>query len=88
MITLKREDIPPDQNRVESLVYAAATAMEKASIPDVTTPSELLSACFTLTSQTLYALRKLQDPKDAVFNCRAIREVLEGMMVDFGNLPN
>lgn len=88
---LKQQDSEhdvPDYAMVEQLVLAAANAMERATIPNITTAAEVLSAVFTLTSRTLSAMRKLQDPKDATFNANAVRKVLEELLVDFGHVPN
>ena len=77
-----------DPMMVEQLVRAAAGAMEHASIPDMTTPSELLSATFTLLERTLYAMRKLQAKEDRAYNAKAVAKVLNDMLVDFGSVPN
>ncbi len=87
MISLNEDDVP-NLAMVEQLATAAALAMERATIPELTTPAEVLSAVFTLTSRTLAAMRKLQDPQDAAFNAAAIRKVLEELLCDYGHLPN
>lgn len=78
----------PDPHMVEALVNAAASAMERASIPDITTATEVLSASFTLLDRTLRAVRHMEQPEDRAHNTKEIARVLQEMLVDFGSLPN
>lgn len=76
-----------DPWRVERLVRAATTAMEKASLLDAT-PSEVLSASFTFLERTLMAMRKLQGEENAAFNAKEISNVLNEFIIEYGRLPN
>lgn len=77
-----------DPLMVESLVNAATNAMERASIKDITTPSDIISASFTLLDRTLRSMRTLQSPDNRVFNAKEIARVLQDFLVDYGSLPN
>lgn len=88
LTTTLRHDQNYDPQMVETLVRAARTAMEKASIDDVTTPSDILSAAFTLLSATLGAIRVLQDKTDEAYNTRQIANALRELLVEYGSLPN
>jgi len=79
---------PPSTYIVEQLVRAATVAMEQAAGPDNATPSEVLSACFTLLDRMLRATGKLQAAEDRASNAREIHKVLQEMLVEFGSLPN
>lgn len=87
MITL-HQDTSCNEWHVDQLAKAAALGMEKASIPDITSPSDILSAAFTFLGRTLVAMRKLEDPSDRVYNARKIGEVLSEFLVDFGQVPS
>jgi len=78
----------PDPFMVETLVKAATHAMERASIGDMTTPADIVSASFTLLARTLRAARKLQPSEDQVSNTKEVARVLQELLVDFGSLPN
>lgn len=73
---------------VEKLVHAAMMGMEQATVPDITTPSEILSASFTMLTRTLEAMKKLQAPEDRDTNTREIARVLGELLVDYGSVPN
>lgn len=89
MLTLKADTHNgSDPYMVESLVTAATGAMERASIPDITTYSDILSASFTILDRTLRVVRKMQSPEDQSFNTREIAKVLQEFLVDYGSLPN
>jgi hypothetical protein len=77
-----------DPYMVEVLVHAAMAGMEHASIPDITTPSEILSAAFTVLQRTLAGLRKLQASEDAASNTKEINRVLQDFLTDYGSIPN
>ncbi len=90
MLTLKHDTFhdAPDPYMVESLVTAATHAMERASIPEITTSSEVLSASLTLLARTLSAIKQMEAPEDRVFNTKEIAKVLQEFIVDFGSIPN
>lgn len=92
MLTLQ-QDLDDDsfgcnEWHVEQLARAAALGMEKATIPDITTPSEILSAAFTMLGRTLTAVKKLEDPADRAYNARQINNTLSEFLVDFGQVPS
>jgi hypothetical protein len=69
---------------VESLVKAIGLSLERATIPDVTTPAEVLSAIFTTLDRTLRAMKHCQHPEDANTNAKEIARVLGDLLVEFG----
>lgn len=73
---------------VESLVNAATAAMERFSADNATTPSDVISASFTLLDRTLRAVRNLQAPEDLASNTKEVARVLQDFLVDYGSLPN
>ena len=89
--------LPQDQNSdypavdpimVDTLVGAATSAMERASIPDLTTVSEVLSAHVIMLDQALEAVRALQDNDQRFANAAAIRSALENLLLEHGSVPN
>ena len=73
---------------IEDLVRAAQHAMEHSAFAESMTPSEVLSACFTLLDRSLRTMAKLQAPEDRVTNIRAVNSVLSEMLLEHGCLPN
>lgn len=78
----------PDPYMVEQLVRAALGAMQRTSIPNITTSGELISASFTILDRMLLATRNMQSPEDQAFNTKEIARVLQELMVDYGQIPN
>jgi hypothetical protein len=77
-----------DPIMVETLVVAAARAIHDHSIPDVTTPSEVLSATFTLLDRTLRAISRMQLPEERMHNAKQVELALQAMIIEHGKVPN
>jgi len=88
MVDYVVKEYEPDPLHVEQLVKAAMSAMENASIPDVTSPADVLSACFTILDRMLNAMSKLQSPEDRAVNVKEIARILDDFKVSHGKLPN
>jgi hypothetical protein len=89
MVTLQQaKDSDCDPLVVDKLVTAALDAMERASDPTFTTPSEIASASFTLLARTLQAMRRLQAPEDRFYNAKQVAAILSELLVDYGTVPN
>ena len=92
MITLQQDlddhSFGCNEWHIDQLVRAATLGMEKATIPDLTTPSEILSATFEMLERTLRAVRKLEAPNDRAYNARQVHKILDEMMIDFGQVPS
>ena len=73
---------------IEDLVNAAQHAMEHSAFAESMSPSEVLSACFTLLDRSLRTMAKLQAPEDRVTNIKAVNHVLSEMLLEHGCLPN
>jgi len=78
----------PNVDIVNRLVDAASIAMEKASDFEVTTPSEIISATFTLLDRTLYAMEKLQTAEQRNHNTKLVANMLQEMLVTHGQIPS
>lgn len=77
-----------DPEMVEKLIQAATSAMERAVIPDITTPSEIATASFVLLDRTLRGIRKLSPPRDRAQNAKEFGRILNELIVDHGKVPN
>ncbi len=77
-----------DPDHVRALARAAMNAMEHTADPDLTSVSEVLSACFTVLSWMLQTVQKVQLPEDRLHNTHEIYRILQEMQVEFGSLPN
>ena len=73
---------------IEDLVKAAQRAMEHSAFAESMTPSEVLSACFTLLDRSLRIMAKLQAPEDRATNTKAVYALLSEMLLEHGTLPN
>ena len=81
-------NVGDDEVMIEALVRAASSAMERASIPDITTSSEVVSAAFTLLDRTLRGIRAVQDPSDRFDTASKVADALQELMIDHGSVPN
>lgn len=88
MSIMETDYTPCDPEMVQALVNAATSAMERSSIQNVTTPSEVLSASFTILEHTLLAIRKLQAPEHRAENAKEITRVLKEFIIDYGTIPS
>lgn len=79
---------PCDPEMVEKLITAAASAMQRVAIPDVTTTSEFVSASFMLLDRTLRSVRKVAPAKDKFVNAKEFARILNEMILDHGKVPN
>lgn len=73
---------------VETLVQAISLSLEHACIPDVTTPSEVLSALFTSLDRMLHAMQDLEAAEDTAFNRKQVGKVLQDMLLEYGSILN
>ena len=76
-----------DPVMVGHLMQAMTSAMAHASIPDVTTSADVLSAVFTVLDRTLRVVRTNEDPAGYQTNAREIGRVLTQMLLEFGTEP-
>lgn len=77
-----------DADHVDAMAHAAFDAMKRVSIPDMTTPTEVLCAAFVLLDWTLRRVNEIQAPEDRAANAKEIARVLNEFMVDYGQVPN
>ena len=77
-----------DPIRVEQLVQAIGSAMERACIQDATTAADVLSAIFTTLDRILNGMRAKQRPEDRFYNAKEISRILQEMLLNHGSLPN
>jgi hypothetical protein len=87
MLNLK-EDQECDTETVEALVTASTAAMSRIAERDDASPSEVLTALFTILDRTLYGIRRFQEPAERFGNAIEIRRVLDDLIIDHGRLPN
>lgn len=73
---------------IEDLVRAAQHAMEHSAFAESMTPSEVLSAAFTLLDRSLRTMAKLQSPEDRDTNRKEVAHVLSEMLLEHGSLLN
>lgn len=79
------QDHIADPYQVEQLVQAMSTAMERVSIQETTTPSDILSALFTMLDRTLHALQHVETAhQDRELNRIAVADALNAMLLEFG----
>lgn len=83
---MRREcDHTADPYQVDQLVQAIQAAMERAAARETTTPSDILSALFTVLDRTLGALQHVDvSPEDRELNRIAIADALNAMLLEFG----
>lgn len=79
------ENPTADPAMVSELMAAMTLAIETASIPDVTTTADILSAIFTMLDHTLRVVRHGQSAEDLTYNTREINRVLTDMLFEFGS---
>lgn len=77
-----------DSEMIETLVGAAVASMERNCIEGFTTPSDILSASFTLLERTLDSIYKIQTPTERVHNTREVARILREFMVSYGQIPS
>lgn len=77
-----------DEVMIERLVDAGMGAIYKASTPDITTPSEVISAVFTILDRMLGNIRRTQDPSDRIHNAKQISNALNDLLIDHGHVPH
>ncbi len=77
-----RGDVDPFM--IQSLVKAIHTALLRASIPDITTPAEVLSAQFTILRHTLRTMYELQPPDEREYNRQQVGAALTDLLMEFG----
>ena len=73
---------------IEDLVRAAQKAMEHSAFAESMTPSEVLSACFTLLDRSLRTMSKLQADEDRNTNRKEVAHVLSEMLLEHGSSLN
>ena len=73
-----------DPFMIQSLVKAMHNALKQASIPDITTPAEVLSAQFTILRHTLRVMMELQPPEEREFNRQQVGSALTDLLMEFG----
>lgn len=69
---------------VERLVRGMETSLSMNAIEDVTTPADVVSACFTLLERLLFTLKSLEEPEEHEFNRVAIAAILNDLLMEFG----
>ncbi len=72
-----------DPIMVQELVEAMGAAMESACIPNVTSPSEVLSATFTLLGRVLRGIQRSSLPEHRQYNTAQIQGILAELMMEF-----
>lgn len=77
-----------DPEMVKVLMEAALKGMKNACIEEVTTPSEIVSAAFTLLDHILITVRENQPPETRPQNTREIYKMLADLTLEHGKLPN
>lgn len=60
-------------------------ALDDATIDEVTTPADVLSALFTILYRMLKATMALQTPEERPYNVKEIRRVLDDFILEFGS---
>ena len=73
---------------IEDLVRAAQHAMEHSAFAESMTPSEVLSAAFTLLDRSLRTMSKLQADEDRNTNRKEVSKVLGEMLLEHGSSLN
>ena len=81
-------DADPDPDVVEALVRGAQSGMRKASIEDVTSASEMLTAVVVFLDRTLMGIRKIQSPEERFHNAKEINRILNELLTDHGRVPS
>ena len=79
---------PSNPEIIEDLVRAAQRAMERSLYAESMTPSEVLSAAFTLLDRSLRTMAKLQAPEDCNTNRKEVAHVLSEMLLEHGSSLN
>ena len=82
------EHAAADPCMVGHLMHAMTSAMAQASIPQVTTSADVLSAVFTMLDRTLRVVRENEDRTVHQTNAREIGRVLTQMLLEFGTEPS
>lgn len=77
-----------DDTMVETLADAGLRAIQQACIPGVTTPSEVLSASFTILDRILRSVGKMQTTEERLVNSKEISRILQEFIVDHGTVPS
>lgn len=77
-----------DPHHVEQMVRAACAAIQHVSIPDLTTPTEILCAAFTILDRTLAATVSAQNPSEQAMNSKEVARVLNELIVEYGQTLN
>lgn len=83
-----QEDLDCDPVVVEAIVIASTNAMSKAADRDEASPSEVLSAIFTLLDRSLRGVRRFQDDTERFANAKEISRVLNDLLMDHGKVPH
>ena len=84
----------PDQHpladvyMVERLTSAINQALERSSVPGLTTPAEILSALCTSLTRFLSGARHQLTPEDGQLATHEVRQVLSELLLRFGTIPN
>lgn len=77
-----------DPDMVDALVKGARLGMRAATVEDITSPSELVTAAFTLLDHVLRGMRQAQAPEERFHNAKEIHRVLSEMLADHGRVPS
>ena len=77
-----------DHEMIDAMVKAAHTALERTSVTEITTMSEILSATFTLLDRTLLGVRDVQPDEDRAANAREITRALNDLLMNYGRIPS
>lgn len=75
-----------DPAMVDQLLQAISVAIVRASIPNVTTTADVLSALFTTLDRALTVAQQNVPPDEASYNAIEINRVLCEFLVEYGNV--
>lgn len=77
-----------DPERVSELTDYITEALADFATANESSPSEIVSALFTVLDRTLLGVRRFQDPNERFHNAREISRLLEELRVDYGSVPS
>lgn len=88
------DELPPglvketaNPGNVMDIVESVMRAI-KNSINEDTSPSDVLSALFTVLDRTLHSFTKTLSPEEKAYNSQEVGRVLTNLLMEFGTPPS
>lgn len=77
-----------DPAMVTSLVNAGLKGLRRATIDGITTPSEVVTASFTILSTVLEGVMRVQGKDERFVNAKEFSRRLNELIVEYGKVPS